>query len=195
MTVLGASIIWILWLLLRKVGVISDTASGVNMEKTLSSDDIGGRTAAQGRSFAKDIAELALFLDLTEPEPEGHLDAAIAEMTQDRPIPSSTLKRCASEARALIEHAHETGVIAAIEARGDRSEWALRGAVSAWLDDVNLTSVLKQRALRLNRSRGGRPPSQTRTLRAVQELLAFARAGRPGAMDELRCIRDLVREA
>jgi hypothetical protein len=165
------------------------------MENILSSNDIGGRLAAAGRSFAKDIAELALFLDLTEPAPDSHLDAAIAEIVHDRAIPASTLKRCASEARALIEHAYETGAVDAILARPDRSEWAIRGAVSAWLDEVSLTAVLKQRALRLNRTRGGRPPSQTRTLRAVQELLAFAQAGRPGALDELRSIRDLIREA
>lgn len=162
------------------------------MEKTQSSIDTGGRSAAAGRSLAKDIAELALFLDLTEAGPESHLDAAVAEMTQDRPIPASTLKRCASEARALMEHAHECGVIAEIETSNDQSEWAVRGAISAWMDEVSLTAVLKQRALRLNRSRGGRPPSQTRTLRAVQELMAFARAGRPGALDELRSIRALV---
>ena len=164
----------------------------VIMEKTQSSTDTAGRQAAVGRSLAKDIAELALFLDLTEPAPEGHLDAAVAEMTHDRPIPASTLKRCASEARALMEQAHETGLVAEIEMAHDRSEWAVRGAISAWMDEVSLTAVLKQRALRLNRSRGGRPPSQTRTLRAVQELVAFARAGRPGAVDELRSIRALV---
>ena len=164
------------------------------MENSLSPNDIGGHAVSQGRSFAKDIAELALFLDLTEPGSESHLDAAIAEIVHDRAVPASTLKRCASEARALIEHAHDIGVVDEIAARPDRSEWAVRGAVSAWLDDISLTAVLKQRALRLNRSRGGRPPSQTRTLRAVQELISFARAGRPGALDELRSIRDLVRE-
>ncbi|HEY3950887.1 hypothetical protein [Phenylobacterium sp.] len=164
------------------------------MEKTLSSIDAGGRPAVQGRSFAKDIAELALFLDLTEPTPEGHLETAITEITQDRPIPPSTLKRCASEARALMEHAQETGLIIQIERQGDHSEWAVRGALSAWLDEINLTAILKQRALRLNRSRGGRPPSQTRTLRAVKELMAFAQAGRPGAVDELRSIRALIGE-
>ena len=162
------------------------------MDKSQSSTDTGVRQSAGGRSFAKDIAELALFLDLTEPVPEGHLEAAIVEVTQDRSIPSSTLKRCASEARALMEHAQETGLVAQIEAQADRSEWAIRGALSAWLDEISLTAVLKQRALRLNRSRGGRPPSQTRTLRAVQELMAFARAGRPGAVADLRSIRALV---
>ncbi|MBS0333265.1 MAG: hypothetical protein JSS35_10895 [Proteobacteria bacterium] len=124
--------------------------------------------------------------------PEGHFEAAIAETLQDRPVPQSTLKRCASEARALMEYAQETGAVAKIEGQKDQSEWAVRGAISAWMDEVSLTAVLKQRALRLNRSRGGRPASQTRTLRAVQELMAFARAGRPGAQDELRSIRDLV---
>ncbi|MBS0364143.1 MAG: hypothetical protein JSR98_22450 [Proteobacteria bacterium] len=162
------------------------------MDKTQSSTDTGVRQNVGGRSFAKDIAELALFLDFSEPDPEGHLEAAIAEILQDRSIPSSTLKRCASEARALMEHAQETGMVARIEAQADQSEWAIRGALSAWLDEISLTAVLKQRALRLNRSRGGRPPSQTRTLRAVQELMAFARAGRPGAVDELRSIRALV---
>jgi hypothetical protein len=46
--------------------------------------------------------------------------------------------------------------------------------------------------MRLNRSRGGRPPTKSRTLRAVEELVAFARAGRAGAMDELRSIRALI---
>ena len=182
---------WILCASLRKVQAIWHTTSGVIMEKTQSATD-NGRQAAQSRSFAKDIAELALYLDFTEPNPEGHLDIAIAEVTQDRAIPSGTLKRCASEARALMEHAQETGLIRRIEAQADRSDWAVRAALCAWLDEVSLTAVLKQRALRLNRSRGGRPPSQTRTLRAVQELMAFARAGRPGALDELRSIRALV---
>jgi hypothetical protein len=48
------------------------------------------------------------------------------------------------------------------------------------------------RSLRLNRSRGGRPPTKSRTLRAVEELVEFARAGRPGALDELRSIRALI---
>jgi len=105
---------------------------------------------------------------------------------------ATTLKRCASEARALIEFAQETGAVDAIATRARGSEWALRSGLSAWLDDTSLTAVLKQRALRLNRSRGGRPPSKTRTLRAVEELVAFARAGRPGALDELRSIRALI---
>lgn len=146
-----------------------------------------------GRSFAKDIAELAIFLDLTEPaEPLGHLDAAAAEIANDRDISSTTLKRCASEARALIEFAHDSGAIRRIETRAEGSEWALRQAISAWLDETSLPAVLKRRALRLNRSRGGRPPTKTRTLRAVEELVEFARAGRPGALDELRSIRALI---
>ena len=165
------------------------------MEKTSTApqpEDHSSR-AVHGRSFAKDIAELSLFLDLTEPSAaSGHLEAATAEVAHDRRIPATTLKRCASEARALIEHAYESGVIGQIQGRADGSEWALRSELSAWLDETSLTSVLKQRALRLNRSRGGRPPSQTRTLRAVEELVAFARAGRPDAMDELRSIRALV---
>jgi hypothetical protein len=151
------------------------------------------RASAHGRSFAKDIAELALFLDLTEPaEPSGHLDAATAEFANERRIPATTLKRCASEARALIEFAHESGAIAVVVARGQGSEWTLRTELSAWLDDTSLPAVLKQRAMRLNRSRGGRPPTKTRTLRAVEELVAFARAGSAGAMDELRSIRALI---
>ena len=146
-----------------------------------------------GRSFAKDIAELALFLDLTEPAgPLGHLEAAAAEIANDRAISSTTLKRCASEARALIEFAQDSGAVRQIEARADGSEWALRQALSVWLDETSLPAVLKRRALRLNRSRGGRPPTKTRTLRAVEELVEFARAGRPGALDELRSIRALI---
>jgi hypothetical protein len=155
-----------------------------------------GRAAAQGRSFAKDIAELALFLELTEPgQRAAHLDAAVAEVSSERRIPATTLKRCASEARALIDHARETGATRQIQARADGSDWSLRNGVSAWLDEISLAVVLKQRALRLNRSRGGRPPSSSRTLRAVEELVAFARAGRPGADDELRSIRALIAEA
>ena len=89
----------------------------------------------------------------------------------------------------------ETGALRRIQARGDSSDWSLRSAISAWLDETSLATVLKQRALRLNRSRGGRPPSHSRTLRAVEELVAFARAGRPGADDELRSIRALIAEA
>jgi len=160
------------------------------------SADTVGRAAAQGRSFAKDIAELALFLELTEPgRRAAHFEAAAAEVAAERRIPATTLKRCASEARALIEFAHESGAIRRIEARADGSEWGLRSDLSAWLDETSLTAVLKQRALRLNRSRGGRPASTSRTLRAVEELVAFARAGRPGADDELRSIRALIAEA
>jgi len=169
------------------------------MEKSqvlIERNDNLGRSAGPGRSFAKDIAELALFLDLTEPAgPGGHLETATAEVASERPISATTLKRCASEARALIEFAQETGAIRQIRARADGSEWSLRQELSAWLDDTSLTAVLKQRALRLNRRRGGRPPSQTRTLRAVEELVAFARAGRPGAADELRSIRALIASA
>jgi hypothetical protein len=154
------------------------------------------RLGAHGRSFAKDIAELALFLNLTEPpSPGDHLDAAAAELAAERGIPATTLKRCASEARALIEFAGESGALRQISAQAAGSEWGLRQAISAWLDDTSLPAVLKQRALRLNRRRGGRPATSARTLRAVEELLEFARAGRPGALDELRSIRALVANA
>jgi hypothetical protein len=151
------------------------------------------RVNAHGRSFAKDIAELALFLDLTEPPcPGDHLDAAAAELAAERRIPATTLKRCASEARALIEFAGESGALRQMPVRAERSERDLRQAISAWLDDTSLPAVLKRRALRLNRRRGGRPATSARTLRAVEELLEFARAGRPGALDELRSIQALV---
>jgi hypothetical protein len=166
------------------------------MEKSQDRGESIGRTTAHGRSFAKDIAELALFLELTEGSgPGSHLEAATAEVASERRIPATTIKRCASEARALIEFAHESGAIRSIATRTDGSDWGLRADLSAWLDETSLTTVLKQRALRLNRSRGGRPPSKTRTLRAVEELVEFARAGRPGALDELRSIRALVADA
>ena len=147
-------------------------------------------TRPQGRSFAKCIAELALTLELTggASGPQA-IEAAAADFAHDRGVPSSTLKRCASEARALVEHAHASGALEQIVARGEI--WGLAEAICAWLDETSLPAVLKQRALRLNRSRGGRPSSKTRTLRAVEELLEFARAGRPGALDELRSIKAL----
>lgn len=166
------------------------------MEKIQFGNEARNKPVTHGRSFAKDIAELALYLEITEGgDPALHMESATLEVAHDRAIPHTTLKRCSSEARALVDHAHENGVLPAIDARGDRSEWVVRGSISAWLDEVSLTAVLKQRALRLNRSRGGRPASQTRTLRAVQELLAYAQAGRPGALDELRSIRALVSDA
>ncbi|MGZ6017046.1 MAG: hypothetical protein ACXWKO_00115 [Phenylobacterium sp.] len=168
------------------------------MEKSQSRTDqtLSAGPGGQGRSFAKDIAELALFLELTEPaDRASQFDAAAAEVAQERCIPPTTLKRCASEARALIAFAHESGAVSDIQARSDGSDWDLRQRLAAWLDDTNLRAVLKQRALRLNRRRGGRPPTPSRTLRAVEELLAFARAGRPGAADDLRSIRALVADA
>jgi hypothetical protein len=151
------------------------------------------RAGSHSRSLAKDIAELALYLDLTEAaEATDHLEPATAEIAQDRRIPATTVKRCASEARALIEYARESGAIEEIAGRGDGLGGDLRNGISAWLDETSLTAVLKQRALRLNRSRGGRPPTKTRTLRAVEELVELARAGRPGAVDELRSIRALI---
>ena len=154
------------------------------------------KAASPGRSFAKHIAELALFLELTEPNGAvGHLEAATAEFTGDRSVPPTTLKRCISEARALIEFFHESGALCQIVSKAQGDEWALRSELALWLDETRLTEVLKQRALRLNRSRGGRPSSKTRTLRAVEELVAFARAGRPSAQDELRSIRALIADA
>jgi hypothetical protein len=155
-----------------------------------------GKPAGQGRSFAKDIAELALFLELTEPaHPSVQFEAATAEVAQERRIPATTLRRCASEARALIAFAHESGASRDIQARAGGNDWDLRQNLTAWLDETNLRTVLKERALRLNRRRGGRPPTTSRTLRAVEELMAFARAGRPGALDELRSIRALIDDA
>jgi hypothetical protein len=155
-----------------------------------------GGAAGPGRSFAKDIAELVLFLELTEPSGGAQqFDAASAEIAEARRIPASTLRRCASEARALIAFARESGAIQEIQAHAEVSDWNLRQELAAWLDETNLRAVLKQRALRLNRRRGGRPPTPSRTLRAVEELMAFARAGRPGAADELRSIRALVADA
>jgi len=164
------------------------------MEKTQQRiEHVVSASKAHGRSFAKDIAELALFLEMTEPTgPQGHLEAATAEVAHNRQIPATTLKRCASEARALIEFARESGAIGRLSARAAGSEWDLRQDIADWLDETSLPAVLKRRALRLNRSRGGRPPTKTRTLRAVEELVEFARAGRPGALDELRSIRALV---
>src|SRR5471032_3374833 len=105
------------------------------------------RAGAHGRSFAKDIAELALFLDLTEPGAvTDHLEAATAEVAGARRIPATTLKRCASEARALIEFAQEGGAIHQVAAGADGSEWSLRQAICAWLDDTSLPAVLKRRA-------------------------------------------------
>src|SRR3569833_3137357 len=100
---------------------------------------VGAGKAPNGRSFAKDIAELTLYLDLSEPPgPHGHLDAATAEIAHNRQIPATTLKRCASEARALIEYAHETGAIRQIEARAPDSDWDLRQEISDWLDEARL---------------------------------------------------------
>ena len=153
---------------------------------------VSASKAPHGRSFAKDIAELSLFLDLTESAgPQGHLEAATAEVAHNRQIPATTLKRCASEARALIEFARESGELGRITSRGAGSEWDLRQDISDWLDETSLPAVLKRRALRLNRSRGGRPPTKTRTLREGEDLVEFARAGRPGALDELRSLRAL----
>jgi hypothetical protein len=148
---------------------------------------------ASGRSFAKRIAETALALELTgRASGAAAIDTAAADFARGRGVPPSTLKRCASEARALVEHAHSSGAAARIVAHADGEDWRLAQEVTAWLDDTSLPAVLKERALRLNRSRGGRPSSKTRTLRAVEELLEFARAGRPGALDELRSIKALI---
>ena len=87
---------------------------------------------------------------------------------------------------AFVERTYKQFFGAMVAARTSEQE------LSAWIDEVSLPEVLRERALRLNRSRGGRPPTKTRTLRAVEELVKFARAGRPGALDELRSIRALV---
>jgi hypothetical protein len=170
--------------------------SGVNMDKSHQQPvEQAGRTAAHGRGFSKSIAELALLLELTEQSGAAHpVDVAAAEFAADRNIPNSTLRRCASEARALVDHAHASDAVAGIIARADGAEWRLQEEISAWIDETSLPAVLKERALRLNRSRGGRPSSQTRTLRAVEALLEFARAGRTDAMDELRSIRALIED-
>lgn len=148
--------------------------------------------ANQGRSFAKCIAELAMFLELTESGAPTPVEAAAAEFAADRNVPASTMKRCASEARALVEHAHATGALNKIAARAEGAEWRLQQELAAWIDEVSLPEILRERALRLNRSRGGRPPTKARTLRAVEELVKCARAGRAGALDELQSIRALV---
>ncbi|HLZ74106.1 hypothetical protein [Phenylobacterium sp.] len=151
---------------------------------------------ARNRSFAKDIAELALFLDVTERVvPAGYLEAATAELAADRGIPATTLKRCASEARALIEFAHESGAVQRIASRINGSPLGLREDLAIWLDETNLTEVLKRRARRLQRRFGGRPSTRTRTLRAVEELLELAGDGRQDALDELDAIRALITAA
>jgi hypothetical protein len=149
----------------------------------------GGRN----RSFAKEIAELALFLDLTGREvAAGYLEATTAELAVDRGISATTLKRCASEARALIEFAHESGAVQRIASRINGSKLGLREDLAIWLDQTNLAEVLKQRARRLKRRYGGRPATKTRTLRAVEELLDLAADGRREALDELDQIRTLI---
>src|ERR1700742_772986 len=105
---------------------------------------------AAGRSFAKRIAELALTLELTGQAtgPEA-LEAAAAEFASGRGVPTSTLKRCSSEARALGEHARASGAMGEIIARAEGEEWRLAHGISAWLDETSLPAVLKERAMRL----------------------------------------------
>ena len=161
------------------------------MEKIEDQVEATGRAAA-GRSFAKRIAELALALELTgKASGPAALEFAAQDFAASNNVPASTLKRCSSEARALIEHAHASEAVEQLVNRAAGDDWGLAREISAWLDETSLPAVLKERALRLNRSRGGRPSSRTRTLRAVEELLEFARAGRPGALDELRSIKAL----
>lgn len=165
------------------------------MDKMQEQIDRLGRTAGSSRGFSKSIAELALFLELTEQTRAIHpVDAAAAVFAKGRSVSRSTLRRCASEARALVDHAQATGAPDRILALANGDEWRLRREVSAWIDATSLPEVLKARALRLNRSRGGRPSSQTRTLRAVEALLEYARAGRPDALRELRSIRALIED-
>jgi hypothetical protein len=162
------------------------------MEKSQHQAEAADRGAATHRSFAKQIAELTLSLELGgESSGPQALERAAADFARGRGVPSSTLKRCVSEARALVEHAHASGALERIVARGEGEDWRVDEELAAWLEETSLPAVLKERALRLNRSRGGRPSSKTRTLRAVEELLEFARAGRPGALDELRSIKAL----
>jgi hypothetical protein len=147
------------------------------------------------RSFAKRIADHALTLELAgQASGPAALETAAEEFARVNGVPRSTMKRCASEARALVEHAHASGAVALIAARAGGRSWRISEEVAVWLDETSLPAVLKERALRLNRSRGGRPSSKTRTLRAVEELLEFARAGRPGALDELRSIKALFEQ-
>jgi hypothetical protein len=163
------------------------------MDKLNYSTDGQARSSGHSRGFAKHIAELALLFELTgQGDPAAALEAAIAEFGNERPVHGSTLKRCASEARALIEFAHASGAVAQITDRAGGSEWRLLEELQTWLDETSLPGVLKERAMRLNRSRGGRPATNDRTLRAVEELLEKAQAGQPGALAELRSIRALV---
>jgi hypothetical protein len=165
------------------------------MDKSQQQAEPAGRAPAHPRGFAKSIAELAILLELTEQASGGHpVEQAVVEFAAGRNIPASTLRRCASEARALVDHAHATGALDTMMAKADGTEWGLQQEITAWVDDTSLQEVLKARALRLNRSRGGRPSSQTRTLRAVEALVEFARAGRSDALDELRSIRALIEE-
>jgi hypothetical protein len=150
-------------------------------------------TGARRRSFAKDIAELALFLDLTGRDvPTGYLEAATAELAAERGVLATTLKRCASEARALIDFAHESGAVQRIGARINGSRFGLREDLATWLDQTSLADVLKQRARRLNRRFGGRPATKRRTLRAVEDLIDLASGGRQEALDEFDAIRALI---
>ena len=161
------------------------------MEKSQDLAEASGRSVSH-RSFAKQIAELTLALELGgEVSGPQAMERASADFARGRGVPSSTLKRCVSEARALVEHAHSSGAVDRIFARSDGDSWRVSQELAAWLEETSLPAVLKERALRLNRSRGGRPSSKTRTLRAVEELLEFARAGRPGALDELRSLKAL----
>ena len=163
----------------------------------ISQDQIEQFSAASGpaRGFSKGIAAWALHLQLTCEATDNQLvDRAAAEFVKGRAISPSTLRRCASEARALVDHAHATGALGRMRAQAGGAQWRLQREIDAWIDAVSLPEVLKARALRLNRSRGGRPSSQTRTLRAVEALLEYARAGRADAMDELRSIRALFVE-
>jgi hypothetical protein len=150
-------------------------------------------TGSKPRSFAKDIAELALYLELTKRNATlGYLETAILELALDRLIPAASLKRCASEARALIDYAHESGSLESITARASRMRISLRDALDAWIDEISLAAVLKLRARRLQGRYGGRPSSRTRILNAVQDLVVSARDGREDALAELQSIRALI---
>jgi hypothetical protein len=163
----------------------------------MSQDQAGrvGKATAHGRGFSKSITEMALYLELTgDAEPRHPVEVAAAAFGKGRSLSSSTLRRCASEARALVDHARASGALNRIRAQAGGSDWRLREEIDSWVAATSLPEVLKARALRLNRSRGGRPSSQTRTLRAVEALLEFARAGRADALDELRSIRALIED-
>jgi hypothetical protein len=141
--------------------------------------DLLGKAAQPG--LAKRIAILAVHIvSQTRVDLETGIRLAATGL-RERHNPA-TLRKCASEARALAGQLHK------ISAKGSAGFDELVAAAA----DLSVDRLVRRRADELLGSKGGRPTRRGAAVEAVVRAIDRARQGDPAAANELQMIRQIL---